>query len=158
MFVLLAVFRNPLPPPSRIAAAAGDDQEDGDEDSGRTIVAVSTIHTWAKSRRPKDGSEITEERYKRRRAAPEHEHLKLLEAHVMALTREGLRAHVVAIGVPYGAGEGPLHKHFKDAWEAENTALAIPALAHPEGRNFVPMVHVDDCAAVVAAVAEGGTE
>ena len=39
--------------------------------------------------------------------------VKALESHVLGLTREGLRAHVVATGILYGRGESHLHALMK---------------------------------------------
>ncbi len=74
---------------------------------------MSTVLTWAATPKLPDDAPFTEAMYKRRRAAPAFADVKVLESHVMALARDGVRAHVLAAGVLYGLGESVLHPLFK---------------------------------------------
>eukprot|EP00967_Tisochrysis_lutea_P028043 scaffold32591_cov18-Tisochrysis_lutea.AAC.1 len=75
-----------------------------------------------------------------------------VEQLLMRSQRRGrLRTMVVCPGLMYGQGEEDslLHPVFRTAWEV----TAGPAVVYGPGTNKLPMVHVDDLAAYIAAAA-----
>ena len=126
----------------------------------KTVVLVSTVMTWAKTKPVEDASEdaaLLEDEYRRRRP---HRNFKAhadAEKLVVKLGKKSngkLQTYVVAAGLTYGAGEGVLHGLFRAAW-----SLARPALPVFGGAEKVlPMIHLHDLADVVLCTMENNAE
>lgn len=116
----------------------------------KVIVAVSSALTWSATNKPRDGGDFSESSFKRRKPTPRFSDTKTLESHILSLSRDSLRAHVVGCGIFYGSGEQDLHFLFKDAWLCDVAALKLPSLEGRPGSNVLPMVHVSDACQIVA--------
>ena len=105
----------------------------GPLETEKVVVGVSSVLTWARTSPDADEPEkpITEADYKKRRPHSSYKELLALEKLVTKSKREGLRSHVVAAGLPYGAEEDIFHPLFKAAWS--NTALPLPTMS--DGSN-----------------------
>lgn len=151
--------------------------QDGDDDSvpiasvattlEKTIVAISSTLTW--DRTTSIPQPFEESLYKRRRPGMKGADVRDAESHVMSLARpdRGLRCHVIAAGLPYGEGEGPLFPLFRRAWmnmdnyssdSDPNGGLPVPAIRVPDGTNAIPTVHVADLASFAVRVAQASAE
>jgi adenylate kinase len=143
-------------------AVTAEPEEEGEEESapkGKTLIAVSSLMTWAKCGKPPSEEGMwTEADYKKRKPSHRYADIKTAETAVMRMKREGLRTVVVGAGVMYGGGEHALHPLFKRAWLCEDAVLPIPSIGKRLGRNRVPMIHVADVGKIAKAVAEGGAE
>lgn len=73
---------------------------------------------------------------------------KRLEVTALSLQSADLSACVVGAGVPYGLGEGPLLRVFRDAWRAGDGEVLMPSCA--SGDNRLGLVHVLDLSDIVA--------
>jgi adenylate kinase len=99
----------------------------------KVLVGVSSIMTWARTSPNSDEPEaaLTEAEYKRRRPHSSYKELVALEKLVTKSKREGLRTHVVAAGLTYGAEEDLFHPLFKAAWSCQ----PLPLLSIGDGSN-----------------------
>ena len=86
-------------------------------ESAKVLVGVSSVMTWARTSPNSEEPEqaLTEGEYKRRRPHSSYKDLVSLEKLVTKSAREGLRTHVVAAGLTYGAEEDLFHPLFKAA-------------------------------------------
>ena len=156
------------------AASKLDDEEGSASDPppgyDKTVIAISSTLTWDRSTSMRPPYQ--EPNYRRRRPGTKSAEVKLAESHVMALgaPERGLRCHVVAAGLPYGDGQGPLLPLFRRAWlcvdaptasaasappseaAASTVGLPLPCLRDESGANLLPTIHVRDLAAFVAAL------
>lgn len=136
----------------------------------KTVIAISSTLTWDRSTSMRPPYQ--EPNYRRRRPGTKSAEVKLAESHVMALgaPERGLRCHVVAAGLPYGDGQGPLQPLFRRAWLCVDApaatapdgapapsavGLPLPCLRDDDAANLIPTIHVRDLAAFVAAVVVG---
>ena len=105
----------------------------GQLDTEKVLVGVSSVMTWARTSPDADNPEapVTEADYKKRRPHSSYKELLALEKLVTKCKRDGLRTHVVAAGLTYGAGEDLFHPLFKAAWS--NSALPLHTVA--DGSN-----------------------
>jgi len=166
-----------MPPPASPADDGGDggdgDGGGGGGGAGKTVIALSSVLTWDRTTsmpQPWD-----EAQYKRRRPGMKGADVRDAEAAVMTLSRpeRGVRCHVVAAGMPYGAGFGPLYPLLRRAWlcsdnpaitssgtgaGAVKVGLPVPCIRHEAGKNPIPAIHVNDLAAFVARVATASVE
>ena len=125
---------------SAIAAA-------GPLESPKVVVGVSSVMTWSRTSADPDEPEkpLTEGEYKKRRPHSSYKDLVALEKLVTKSKREGLRTHVVAAGLTYGAEEDLFHALFKTAWSCG--PLTLNSIA--DGSNVLPTIHIVDlCSAV----------
>jgi len=125
---------------SAIAAA-------GPLENPKVLVGISSVMTWARTSPDADEPEkpLTEAEYKKRRPHSSYKDLVALEKLVTKSKREGLRTHVVAAGLTYGAEEDLFHALFKTAW----SCAPLPLNTIADGSNVLPTVHVFDlCSAV----------
>lgn len=76
------------------------------------------------------------------------EHKRLEVAALSLQSAGGLSACVVGAGVPYGLGEGPLLRVFRDAWRAGDEAVLMPTCT--SGDNRLALVSVLDLSGIVA--------
>ena len=102
-------------------------------ESPKVLVGVSSVMTWARTSTNPDEPEtpVTEAEYKRRRPHSNYKELVALEKLVTKSQREGLRTHVVAAGLTYGAEEDVFHPLFKSAWGCQ----PLPLLTMSDGSN-----------------------
>jgi nucleoside-diphosphate-sugar epimerase len=158
-----------------VAATLADerksDEDDGESNDGgtpaydKTVIAISSTLTWDRSTSMRPP--YLESNYRRRRPGTKSASVKVAESHVMALgaPERGLRVHVVAAGLPYGDGEGPLLPLFRRAWLCSDapssfnagagpvaTGLPLPCLRDEDGANLLPSIHVRDLAAFLVNV------
>ena len=124
----------------------------------RTVVCVSSVQTWGRTpagRRRGGGDEgppmLREDAFTSRKPTPGFTHMKAVESQVLSLRSETTSVTVLAAGVLYGNGEGPLHSIFKAAWSC--APLGIPAFKDGAS-NFLPTIHVQHLAHAVAKVIE----
>jgi len=119
----------------------------------KVLVGVSSIMTWARTSPNSDEPEaaLTDAEYKRRRPHSSYKELVALEKLVTKSKREGLRTHVVAAGLTYGAEEDLFHPLFKAAWSCQ----PLPLLAIGDGSNVLPTVHIYDLCSVVVKLLDG---
>jgi len=125
----------------------------GPLETEKVVVGVSSVLTWARTSPDADEPErpTTEADYKKRRPHSSYKELLALEKLVTKSKREGLRSHVVAAGLPYGAEEDIFHPFFKAAWS--NKALPLPTMN--DGSNVLPTIHIEDLCSIVVKVLEG---
>lgn len=127
----------------------------GDFNAPKSLVCVSTIMTWAKTKpnEPDDAeATISEDEYRRRRPHMNFRAHTETEKNVMKFGKKEnsmLRTWVVAAGLLYGDGEQLFHRFFKDAWHLSPAALSC----YGSGLNVLPCIHVRDLASVAACVA-----
>ena len=119
-------------------------------DGVKTFVCVSTCLTWARTTSEDEEPVFTEEEFRRRKAHPNFKHYQATEKLVTrSRKKESLRTYIVCAGLTYGLDEWLLHPWFRDAWNLVQPGLDV----YGEGENVVPMIHVNDLAAIVAQVA-----
>jgi len=125
----------------------------GPLETEKVLVGVSSVLTWARTSPDADEPErpTTEADYKKRRPHSSYKELLALEKLVTKSKREGLRSHVVAAGLPYGAEEDIFHPFFKAAWS--NKARPLPTMN--DGSNVLPTIHIEDLCSIVVKVLEG---
>jgi len=125
----------------------------GPLESEKVLVGISSVLTWARTSPDADEPEkpITEADYKKRRPHSSYKELLALEKLVTKSKREGLRTHVVAAGLVYGAEEDVFHELFKAAWS--NKPLPLHTLN--DGSNVLPTIHIADLCSIAAKLLEG---
>lgn len=74
----------------------------------------------------------------------EHKRLEMAALHLQS---SALSTCVVGAGLPYGLGEGPLLRLFREAWRARGTPVAMPTCT--SGDNHLALVHVVDLSVAV---------
>lgn len=77
------------------------------------------------------------------------EHRRLENA-ALELRSATLNACVVAAGIPYGLGEGPLLRMFRQAWLRSESPIGIPS--YFEGENRLGLIHVRDLSAIIESL------
>lgn len=124
----------------------------GPLESPKVLVGVSSVMTWARTSPDPDEPEkpLTEAEYKKRRPHSSYNALVALEKLVTKSKREGLRSHVVAAGLTYGAEEDLFHSLFKTAWS--NQPLPLHSIA--DGSNVLPTIHIVDLCSCVLKLLE----
>jgi len=124
----------------------------GPLESDKVLVGISSVLTWARTSPDADEPEkpITEADYKKRRPHSSYKELLALEKLITKSKREGLRTHVVAAGLVYGAEEDIFHELFKTAWS--NKPLPLHTLN--DGSNVLPTIHVTDLCSIAAKLLE----
>ncbi|GAV00379.1 hypothetical protein RvY_11237 [Ramazzottius varieornatus] len=126
----------------------------------KTLILVSTVLTWGRSRKPiaegEQGPEATAEGEGEGEEedddGTEGKHLEL-EKDFLKYGRDSkglLITTVVAAGLLYGYGEKVLHWMFKEAWQDETAALQVPG----DGKNKIPSIHVHDLCQIVQNICE----
>ncbi|XP_037100996.1 adenylate kinase 7a [Syngnathus acus] len=124
--------------------------------SKKTFILVSTVLTWAMTKRPEtDEAEklIAEDEFRKRRPHPSFKHHNNTEKQVLKLgtgKKKKLKGYVVAAGIQYGKGENLFHYFFKVSWLSEFSEVPI----FGEGTNFIPTIHVLDLAKVIQSLIE----
>ena len=126
----------------------------GGKGRSRSIVCVSSVQTWGRTAagRRRGGAAPTilnEGNFTSRKPGPGYSHMKAVESQVMSLQSGSTRVTVVAAGILYGNGEGPLHSLFEAAWKC--APLGIPAYKGGAG-NFIPTIHVQHLAHATAKI------
>jgi len=121
-------------------------------ESAKVLIGVSSVMTWSRTSANPDEPEtpLTEAEYKRRRPHSSYKDLVALEKLVTKAAREGLRTHVVAAGLTYGADEDLFHPLFKAAWSCQ----PLPLLTMSDGANVLPTIHIADLCSVVLKLYE----
>ena len=121
-------------------------------ETAKVLVGVSSVATWARTSPNADDPEaaLTEAEYKRRRPHSSYKDLVAVEKLVTKSKREGLRTHVVAAGLTYGAEEDLFHPLFKAAWNCQ----ALPLLSMSDGSNVLPTIHINDVCSIVVKLLE----
>ncbi|KNE64488.1 hypothetical protein AMAG_19169 [Allomyces macrogynus ATCC 38327] len=117
----------------------------------KTIIALSTVLTWARTKPDLDDPDapIAEDEYRRRKPHPNFRvHVQMEKEWVKLAKKECYRAYVVWAGLVYHAGESVLHPMLKAAWHGEHVAV------YGDGANAWPMIHVDDLCEVVMNLVE----
>lgn len=74
----------------------------------------------------------------------EHKRLEMAALHLQS---SSLSTCVVGAGVPYGLGEGPLLRLFREAWRARGSPVLMPTCT--SGDNHLALVHVVDLSVAV---------
>lgn len=72
---------------------------------------------------------------------------KRLEVAALSLQSTALSVCVVGAGVPYGLGEGPLFRVFREAWRAGDEPVLLPTCT--SGDNRLALIHVVDLSVAV---------
>lgn len=134
------------------------------------FILISSVGVWAHTQRsyedlplPAASSEgcketpaavaqrpvaLRPEEYIRRVPAPKFLEWKAMETQVLAMRCKGtVHPYVVCSGIPYGNGEEAFLGLMKAAWQTKDTLRVIG-----DGGNFLPLVHVRDCARLVRHV------
>uniref|UniRef100_A0A3Q2YUZ0 Adenylate kinase 7-like n=1 Tax=Hippocampus comes TaxID=109280 RepID=A0A3Q2YUZ0_HIPCM len=112
--------------------------------SKKTFILVSTVLTWAMTKRPE-----TVSLFRKRRPHPSFKHHNNMEKQVLKLGT-GVRSYVLAAGIQYGKGENLFHYFYKVSWLSECTKVPI----FGEGTNYIPTIHVLDLAKVIQSLIE----
>ncbi|XP_041809761.1 adenylate kinase 7 isoform X2 [Chelmon rostratus] len=122
----------------------------------KMFILISTVMTWACSK-PFDPEDpdlpFTDEMFWRRRAHPNFKKHIDLEKRVVKLgktNRTLFSTYVVASGLQYGMGEQVLHFFFKTSWLGQEHEIPV----FGDGKNIIPMIHVNDLASVIQNVIE----
>ncbi|XP_018322860.1 adenylate kinase 7-like [Agrilus planipennis] len=124
-------------------------------DETRVFILLSTVMTWGKSKPvdPEDPTAaFTEGDYRRRKPHPNYQAHIDCEKEVILKGKkykDKLKTYVIASGIPYGHEEETLDFLFKLAWRNESE---MPVFGN--GKNYVPLIHVEDLAKVIHAVCE----
>ncbi|KAM9779278.1 adenylate kinase 7a isoform 2-T2 [Syngnathus typhle] len=122
--------------------------------SKKTFILVSTVLTWAMTKRPEtDEAEkfIAEDEFRKRRPHPSFKHHNNTEKQVLKLgtgKKNKLKGYVLAAGIQYGKGENLFHYFFKVSWLSEFSEVPI----FGEGTNFIPTIHVLDLAKAIQSL------
>ncbi|KAJ3350776.1 Adenylate kinase 7 [Allomyces javanicus] len=119
--------------------------------SPKTVIALSTVLTWARTKPDLDDPDapIAEDEYRRRKPHSNFRvHVQMEKEWVKLAKKECYRAYVVWAGLVYHAGESVLHPMLKAAWHGEHVAV------YGDGANAWPMIHVDDLCEVVVNLVE----
>jgi hypothetical protein len=156
---------------AQLLAAAAEPAARGPPARQRTVIGLSSVATWdGGAGAGGDGAAspavaaMTEASHATRVTPPGAAHLRQLEEQLLGLARpQRLRTVLVACGLPYGHGHGPLAALLQRARGtlADGAPLPMPCLRRADGGNAVPTIHVDDAArfvcklAAVAATAAG---
>lgn len=90
---------------------------------------------------------FTEADYLLRQAPTGYLEHKRLETAALQLESPALTTCVVGAGVPYGLGEGPLLRLFREAWRARGSPIVMPTCT--SGDNRLALVHVVDLSLAV---------
>ncbi|KAL7752798.1 hypothetical protein RI367_001800 [Sorochytrium milnesiophthora] len=122
-------------------------------DRPKTIVGVSSIMSWAKTK-PVDPDDtetpIAEDEYRRRKPHPNFRTHVQLEKEFVKLAKKGCYTpYVVFAGHPYHIGDSIFHYMLQSAWLGEKEVIV-----YGDGQNFLPMIHIDDLASVVVQLVE----
>eukprot|EP00904_Undaria_pinnatifida_P014095 jgi/Undpi1/9816/HiC_scaffold_27.g12270.m1 len=75
------------------------------------------------------------------------EHKRLEDLALSLQQSAGINACVVGAGIPYGLGEGPLLRLFREAWRAGDAPVLLPTCT--SGNNHLPLIHVVDLSVLV---------
>ncbi|GMF17618.1 unnamed protein product [Phytophthora fragariaefolia] len=145
-------------------AAKADDEanEDGDGDSVKRFVAVSSVLSWSKNASGAAAAHV-EDDFKSRRPARKYADVKTAETQILSAHRTGeLETCVVGAGLVYGGAQTQLHLIFREAWLHPDRPLLVPSLATPTqptslGRNLLPMISLYDLALLLFRVAASPT-
>jgi len=125
-------------------ADAADAEAPADAEGGAGLDAAAAA---APARRPVP---LKSEDYIRRIPAPKFQEWKSIETTALALRDKGtVHPYVVCAGIPYGNGEEAFLGLFKAAWQSRDSLRVIG-----DGSNFIPCVHVRDCARLVKRIVE----
>ncbi|XP_070835539.1 adenylate kinase 7 [Chaetodon trifascialis] len=131
-------------------------KEMGHFNGPKMFILISTVMTWACSK-PFDPEDLdlpfTDEMFWRRRAHPNFKQHIDLEKRVVKLgktNRPLFSTYVVASGLQYGMGEQVLHFFFKTSWLGQEHEIPV----FGDGKNIIPMIHVNDLASVIQNVIE----
>ncbi|XP_076605014.1 adenylate kinase 7 [Chaetodon auriga] len=131
-------------------------KEMGHFNGPKMFILISTVMTWACSK-PFDPEDLdlpfTDEMFWRRRAHPNFKQHIDLEKRVVKLgktNRTLFSTYVVASGLQYGMGEQVLHFFFKKSWLGQEHEIPL----FGDGKNIIPMIHVNDLASVIQNVIE----
>lgn len=119
-------------------------------DNEITVIGVSTLLTWASTKKSDRDQIFSERSYKKRKSSVQFKPVKLLESLVLNSQKENLNTYVVAPGILYGKGEHEFHHLFKNGWLCEEPALPILG----NGNNRLPTIHVTDLASIILATAQ----
>lgn len=77
---------------------------------------------------------------------------KRLEIAALRLSSSSLSACVVGAGLPYGVGEGPLLRMFREAWRSSDSPIRVPTCGGSAGDNRLAMIHVRRLSAAVGGL------
>lgn len=99
-------------------------------------------------------SALTEGDYLLRQPPTGYLEHKRLEVLALSLQSTAISACVVGAGVPYGLGEGPLLRLFREAWRAGDAPTPLPTCT--PGDNHLALIHVVDLSVVVGKLLRSG--
>lgn len=99
-------------------------------------------------------SALTEGDYLLRQPPTGYQEHKRLEVLALSLQSMVMSACVVGAGVPYGLGEGPLLRLFREAWRAGDAPIPLPTCT--PGDNHLALIHVVDLSVVVGKLLSPG--
>jgi len=141
-----------------------DYAENPEDETEKVMIGVSSLLSWSGNSEPlgevTDGAPPAElsnilstGSADERKPHPDYKAQVAVENLVVKkgnVRKDMLRTYVVWSGMTYGCGEGVLHSLFKCSWLGTHKALPILG----SGANRVPMIHVQDLAGIVMAVAK----
>lgn len=117
----------------------------GSKNSGRASHASGLSRRRFQGATPEPA--MTEADYLLRQPPAGYLEHKRLEVAALELQSSVLSTCVVGAGVPYGLGEGPLLRLFREAWRARGSPLAMPTCT--PGDSFLALVHVVDLSVAI---------
>ncbi|KAI9220807.1 hypothetical protein BC828DRAFT_405476 [Blastocladiella britannica] len=124
-------------------------------DNPKTIIAMSTVMTWGRTKPDQEDPEapLAEDEYRRRKPhANFRTHVALEKEWVKLGKKECYRAYVVFSGLQYHVGDSVFHHMLKSAWHGAE----VPIFG--DGNNFLPMIHLEDVCDLVVHLVENAPE
>lgn len=97
---------------------------------------------------------MTEEDYMWRTPPTGHLEHKRLEAMALNLRSRDLSVCIIGAGVPYGLGEGPLFRTFREIWRESDGPAPMPTSTH--GDNLLSLIHVVDLSNAIGVLLRPG--
>jgi adenylate kinase len=122
----------------------------------KTIIGISNIVTWAKTKPESEDGDgtITEDDYRRRKPHPNFKAHVEAEKEITKLSKKAnVRSYVIAPGLVYHPGDSIFHYMFKAAWHNEPEILCFG-----NGSNVLPTIHLDDLLNIIIEVIETAPE
>lgn len=106
------------------------------------------------SRTARSKHSMTEEDYPWRVPPIGYLEHKRLEAMALNLRSRDLSVCIVGAGVPYGLGEGPLFRTFREIWKESDGPAPMPTSTH--GDNLLSLIHVVDLSNIIGVLLRPG--
>lgn len=126
----------------------------------KTLIVISTLMTWAKTRTAANGGDgeenaessgaLVEEDYRRRKPHPNFKSIWNAEKEIIKLGKKSsFKTFVISPGLIYHGGDSIFHPFLKAAWSNERELVVFG-----DGSNVLPTIHLDDLCEIVTDVIE----